>query len=68
MFFVLKPGERAVTGRYTAEEIYSTKRGEVESAIIETTRSALKTKDIKMKDLPIRSISLPDKIKQAIES
>ena len=59
---------RAVTGRYTAEEIYSTKRGEVESAIIETTRSALKTKDIEMKDLLIRSISLPDKIKQAIES
>ena len=59
---------RAVTGQYTAEEIYSTKRGEVESAIIETTRSALKTKDIEMKDLLIRSISLPDKIKQAIES
>ncbi len=59
---------RAVTGRYTAEEIYSTKRGEVESAITETTRSALKLKDIEMKDLLIRSISLPDKIKQAIES
>jgi len=59
---------RAVTGRYTAEEIYSTKRAEVESAIIETTRTALRAKDIEMKDLLIRSIALPEKIKMAIES
>jgi len=59
---------RAVTGRYTAEEIYSTKRGEVEAQIIETSRLALAEKDIEMKDLLIRSIALPDKIKQAIES
>lgn len=59
---------RAVTGRYTAEEIYSTKRGEVEAEIIESTRKALADKNIEMKDLLIRSIALPDKIKQAIES
>ena len=59
---------RAVTGRYTAEEIYSTKRGEVEAEIIETTRNALAEKNIEMKDLLIRSITLPEKIKAAIES
>ena len=59
---------RAVTGRYTAEEIYSTKRGEVETEIIEATRKALADKDIDMKDLLIRSITLPEKIKAAIES
>jgi len=59
---------RAVTGRYTAEEIYSTKRAEVETAIIDETRNALLAKNIDMKDLLIRSISLPEKIKQAIES
>ena len=59
---------RAVTGRFTAEEIYSTKRGEVESEIIETTRKALAEKNIEMKDLLIRSITLPEKIKAAIES
>ena len=59
---------RAVTGRYTAEEIYSTKRGEVEAEIIESTRQALAEKNIEMKDLLIRSITLPEKIKQAIES
>jgi len=59
---------RAVTGRYTAEEIYSTKRGEVEAEIIESTRKALADKNIEMKDLLIRSITLPEKIKSAIES
>jgi len=59
---------RAVTGRFTAEEIYSTRRGEVEADIIEATRNALAQKNIDMKDLLIRSISLPDKIKQAIEN
>ena len=59
---------RAVTGRYTAEEIYSTKRGEVEAEIIESTRMALADKNIEMKDLLIRSITLPEKIKAAIES
>lgn len=59
---------RAVTGRYTAEEIYSTKRAEVESEIIVSTRKALADKNIEMKDLLIRSITLPEKIKQAIES
>lgn len=59
---------RAVTGRYTAEEIYSTKRAEVEAEIISATRNALAQKNIEMKDLLIRSIALPEKIKQAIES
>ncbi|RLD70211.1 MAG: prohibitin family protein, partial [Bacteroidetes bacterium] len=59
---------RAVTGRYSAEEIYSTKRGEVEAEIIEATRTALAEKNIEMKDLLIRSITLPEKIKAAIES
>ena len=59
---------RAVTGRYTAEEIYSTKRGEVEAEIIDATRTALAEKNIEMKDLLIRSITLPEKIKAAIES
>ena len=56
---------RAVTGRYTAEEIYSTKRCEVETEIINATRQALAENNIEMKDLLIRSISLPESIMQA---
>ncbi|MRT94088.1 prohibitin family protein [Ancylomarina sp. 16SWW S1-10-2] len=59
---------RQVAGRYTAEEIYSTQRKEVEDAIITETSLILKKNNIQMKALLIRSINLPAKIKQAIES
>lgn len=61
---------RRVMGRYTAEEIYSTKRAEVEDAIVKETEEILKSKDnnIQMQALLIRSINLPDQIKKAIES
>ena len=59
---------RQVAGRYTAEEIYSTKRAEVEAAIIDETRDVLGKNYIQMKALLIRSINLPAQIKGAIES
>lgn len=59
---------RQVTGRYTAEEIYSTKRSEVESSIIEETAIILNKNNIDMRALLIRSIVLPPDIKSAIES
>ncbi|MFA8436137.1 MAG: prohibitin family protein [Marinifilaceae bacterium] len=59
---------RQVAGRYTAEEIYSTRRKEVEDAIIQETSLILKKNHIDMKALLIRSINLPAKIKTAIES
>ncbi|NOY97023.1 MAG: prohibitin family protein [Chlorobi bacterium] len=58
---------RQVAGRYTAEEIYSTKRNEVESSIITETQKVLEANFITMKALLIRSINLPDQIKTAIE-
>jgi len=59
---------RRVAGRYTAEEIYSTKRSELEEAIITETMEVLGRNDIEMKALLIRSINLPDQIKVAIEN
>ncbi|KAF0234785.1 MAG: hypothetical protein FD181_3616 [Prolixibacteraceae bacterium] len=59
---------RRVAGRYTAEEIYSTKRAEVEQSIIEETKKILSENYIEMKALLIRSINLPEQIKGAIES
>lgn len=61
---------RQVMGRFTAEEIYSTKRSEVEQAIITETGDVLgnENNNIQMKALLIRSINLPEKIKTAIES
>ena len=59
---------RQVTGRYTAEEIYSTKRSEVEAAIITETAQILGKNNIQMQALLIRSIGLPTDIITAIES
>ncbi|MDH5603120.1 MAG: prohibitin family protein [Cyclobacteriaceae bacterium] len=61
---------RQVMGRYTAEEIYSTKRAEVELAIVEETANELGSErnNITMTTLLIRSLKFPDAIKNAIES
>ena len=59
---------RKVMGRYTAEEIYSTKRSEVEESIIQETEDILSENYIVMRALLIRSINLPEQIKTAIEN
>jgi len=59
---------RRVAGRYTAEEIYSTKRNEVEVTVIEEAELILEKNFIDMRALMIRSINLPAQIKGAIEN
>ncbi len=61
---------RQVMGRYTAEEIYSTKRSDVENAIQSEASIALAKpgNNIVMRSLLIRSIALPEQIRNAIES
>lgn len=59
---------RQVMGRYTAEEIYSTKRAEVEETIEAESEKILAANNVHMVALLIRSIQLPDQIRIAIES
>src|SRR6188768_967601 len=59
---------RQVMGRFTAEEIYSTKRAEVESTIKQESEKILHANNVTMVALLIRSIQLPDQIRIAIES
>lgn len=61
---------RQVMGRYAAEEIYSTKRPEVEGTIKSETEAILGApgNNIVMRALLIRSIKLPEQIGQAIEN
>ena len=67
---VFRSTVRDVMGRYTAEEIYSTKRAEVENLIQEEASEVLKKpgNNIVMRSLLIRSITLPNQIKSAIEN
>ena len=66
---VFRSTVRDVMGRYTAEEIYSTKRAEVENLIQAEASEVLGQpgNNIVMKSLLIRSITLPAQIKAAIE-
>jgi regulator of protease activity HflC (stomatin/prohibitin superfamily) len=59
---------RRIMGKYNAEEIYSTMRATVEQEIYDETENVLLTKNIDMQTLLIRSIKLPDQLKQAIET
>jgi len=59
---------RQVAGRFSAEEIYSTKRQELEFSIKEETAEVLLENDIEVQALLIRSINLPEQIKMAIEN
>src|SRR3989337_993859 len=59
---------RQVMGRYTAEEIYSTKRAEVETAIRTETEKILQKNYVNSPAVLIRSILLPEQIKGAIEN
>ena len=59
---------RQVMGRYTAEEIYSTKRAEVETSIKTETEKILNSNNVNATAVLIRSIALPEQIKVAIEN
>lgn len=59
---------RQVMARYTAEEIYSTKRAEVELAIKTETEKILQANFVETKAVLIRSIKLPEQIRIAIEN
>ena len=58
---------RRIMGKYAAEEIYSTKRAEVEDEIKRESTNVLGKKNIFMQELLIRSIKLPEQLKVAIE-
>jgi regulator of protease activity HflC (stomatin/prohibitin superfamily) len=59
---------RQVMAKYTAEEIYSTKRAEVELAIKAETEKILNANYVNATAMLIRSIKLPEQIRIAIES
>lgn len=64
----LRAAVRKVVGRYTPEELYSTKREEIETTIREYAEDVLTRNHVVLRALLIRSIKLPQSIQQAIES
>ena len=64
----LRASARSVIGRYTPEQIYSTKRDVIQDEIYIETKNLLDKKYVQTNQILIRSIILPPTIKKAIES
>lgn len=63
----IRSASRSVIGRYTPEEIYSTKRDAIQSEINEETKKILDKQYIQLNEILVRDITLPPTIKTAIE-
>jgi len=68
---VIKPAIRSATrnvvGRYTPEEIYSTKREAITQEIFDETDKILNENFVHLKNVLVRDVTLPSTIKTAIE-
>ncbi|MCT4638048.1 MAG: prohibitin family protein [Bacteroidales bacterium] len=63
----LRSAVRRIIGQYTPEELYSTKRQEIETLIEDNTRKILGENYVELKALLFRSIKLPASIQKSIE-
>lgn len=63
----LRSAVRRIIGQYTPEELYATKRQEIETAIQISTESILDTNHVELRAFLFRSIKLPETIKSSIE-
>jgi regulator of protease activity HflC (stomatin/prohibitin superfamily) len=63
----LRASTRSVIGRYTPEQIYSTKRDAIQDEVFEEISALLSNKYVQINQILIRSVKLPSTIKQAIE-
>lgn len=63
----LRSSARSVIGRYTPEQIYSTKRDAIQDEIFVEAKQILDEKYVDLIQILIRSIVLPNTIKSAIE-
>jgi regulator of protease activity HflC (stomatin/prohibitin superfamily) len=63
---VVRSEARKVFGRYQPEEIYSTKREEIERQIYDEVLKALTGKHVVVEAVLVRDVSLPETIKTAI--
>jgi len=68
---VLKPAMRSATrsvvGRYTPEQIYSSKRDAIQEEIFDETKKIVEDQYIQLNDVLVRDVTLPTAIKDAIE-
>lgn len=64
----IRSATRSVIGRYTPEEIYSSKRDAIQLEIFDETKKILDKQYVQLNEILVRDITLPPTIKTAIES
>lgn len=64
----LRSAVREVVGQYTPEELYASKRQEIETTIEENTRAVLSENNVILEAMLFRSVKLPKTIKESIET
>ncbi|WP_223034466.1 prohibitin family protein [Hanstruepera marina] len=63
----VRSAARSVVGRYTPEQLYSTKRDAIQAEIYEETKKIVEDQYIQLNSILIRDVTLPPTIKDAIE-
>lgn len=63
----LRSAARSVVGRYTPEQLYSSKRDIIQSEIFEESKKILDNQNVELVSVLVRDVTLPPTIKDAIE-
>jgi len=63
----IRSAARSVVGRYTPEQLYSSKRDAIQDEIFEETKKIVQPQFIQLNNILIRDVTLPPTIKEAIE-
>ena len=63
----IRSAARSVVGRYTPEQLYSSKRDIIQTEIFEETKKILDNQHIQLNEVLVRDVTLPSTIKDAIE-
>ncbi len=63
----IRSAARSVVGRYTPEQLYSTKRDAIQNEIFEETKNIVEDQYIQLNEVLVRDVTLPETIKEAIE-
>lgn len=64
----LRSSVRQIVGQYTPEELYSTRRTELQESIFEQVRNAVESEYVTVDAVLVRDIILPEQIRGAIEN
>ncbi|TJY33413.1 prohibitin family protein [Pontimicrobium aquaticum] len=63
----IRSAARSVVGRYTPEQLYSSKRDAIQQEIFEETKNIVEDQYVQLNEVLVRDVTLPPTIKDAIE-